>query len=119
MDSTGNEQQIFVEAGFKFHLGRYDLIPSVGISEERIRWHTVITYPYAYLHGQKPRFLTSLPQEHPHPFAGITLQRDQLGGRLYYLLTEPTHNIEIDTYYPGQGPGAIYLRVTYAIGLIK
>jgi hypothetical protein len=118
-DSGGNEQQVFAEAGFKFHLGRYDLIPSVGISEERIRWHVVMTFPYAYLHGHKAEFYTSLPQEHPAPFAGVTLQHDQLGLGLYYLVTGPMHSLAIDPGYPGQGPGAIYLRVSYAFGLIK
>jgi len=119
MDSTGNEQQVFAEAGFKFHLGRYDLIPSVGISEERIRWHAVASFPHAFLHGQKPQVFTSLPQNHPAPFAGLTLQHDELGVGLYYLVTDPMRNLGIDPLYPGQGPSAIYLRISYAFRLIK
>lgn len=112
--STGNEQQFYAELGYAFHLsGGFSLIPSVGIAEQRITWHTQV---YLLDHMRWGIQYQSQPQLHPSPFAGLTVAKGPVGVGVFMLNTKPMHDVGVDPYCPGQGSSALYARITYSIG---
>lgn len=107
--STGNEQQIYFEAGYKLRFGSWQLVPSVGIADNRITWHYNV-----YWQGGPHHWNITQPDQHDFaPLVGVNLEHGRVGGGVYLLGTAPAHT---QNDFPGQGEHAVYFRVTYRIG---
>lgn len=105
--SGGSEAQAYASVGYRFHLGSFSLIPSLGVGYTRIDWHADITTPNFHEHIESPRQYRWLP------FGGLTLEKGRFGIGLYLLDTSPDR--PITEWYPGEGHHAGYLRVTWRV----
>jgi hypothetical protein len=113
-DETGSEQQLFAEAGYAFNLARgWKLVPGIGFAEARITSHVdMYNYPSLCLRQSGGGNVQHLPRL----FGGVMLERGPVGIGVQYLQTEPNRGANSWTS-PIQGSSALYVRVTYAIGL--
>lgn len=109
--STGDEQQRYLEVGYKIRLGSYELVPSAGVAQNTTCWHFRF---YSLATPDHVRNATEDNERMLAPFAGLTLQRGPVGIGVYWLYTHPTWTA--DNNFDGQGETATYVRVTYAFG---
>jgi hypothetical protein len=108
-NSQGSVSQTFVELGYRIPWGNLALVPSAGINENIIAWHTEISD-----NGGPSYRVGNPPQRLAAEFGGITLQWERFGVGFYVLNTNPNRQLSLG-WFPGQGKYAGYLRFTYAI----
>lgn len=109
--SEGSVSQLFAEAGYSFHVGAVDLVPSIGIGQTDFSWHL---FDFALPHTAKCAVYADPNQRRAEPFAGLTVRHGAIGAGIYLLQTKVNHAPE---FQPGEGGYATYLRVTYSFSL--
>lgn len=110
--STGDEQQVYLECGYKLQIGSWELVPSVGVADNRTSWHYNVYWRGA---GAPVHWdITQPDQSDLAPFVGLSVEHGALGAGVFLLETAPPHTAN---NFDGQGERAVYARVTYSFAL--
>lgn len=118
-DMTGSTQQTYLEAGYAFALpGQWRLVPEVGIARTTLSSHVNgYTYPGLQRLGSWLHSCRTGKESNLTPFYGVSLQHGAFGIGAE-LLDSGVDRSGNDCTSPIQGSSMLYLRVTYAFGIV-
>lgn len=118
-DETGNTQQTYLEAGYTFNLARqWRIVPSVGVARTKFDSHVNgYALPTMKPVGGWMANCRTGKEYSPKVFYGVSLQHGPIGIGAELLDTGPDRSGN-DCTSPIQGSSSIYLRVTYAFGIV-
>jgi hypothetical protein len=111
--------EFYASVGFKFHAGKYNIVPTVGLASEKLTTSVEMTFPIPAAHyhaggidyyGHKPFWFGSKVTHETQPFVGVDFEYKQWGFGAYYLQTAGLATNMCD---PGIGEHAGLFRVTY------
>lgn len=123
-DETGSVQQTYLEAGYAFRMpwtSTWSIVPAVGIARTKFNSHvTMYTFPAMKLEHQAwtgPQGCRTGNEYSPKLFYGLSVQHGGFGIGAELLDTGPDRSGN-DCSSPIQGSSAVYLRFTYAFGIV-
>lgn len=97
--------EFYASAGYKFHVGEVNIVPTVGIADERMPTTIQFTYKqYVAYHWDTG------DMRRTKPFFGVDVERGPCGIGFYLLQVNDRPVRQAD---PGQGASGVYMRVTY------
>jgi hypothetical protein len=105
--------QGYVSAGYKIRWHGFDIVPTIGYGEYKLRTSVEMTFPYTYRHNAGPFWWEGDHQDQPHPFSGLDIERGRMGIGVYLLsISRQPSNLGD----PGQGVTGVYIHTTVRFG---